>query len=160
MKKKSITAIKKDIHSFIREVTVQFKPLNTERITVDNPARVSEFVQDKIGNDARESFILLCIGNKNEVVSYSIISIGTVAEAIVHPREVFLPAIMTKASGIIVAHNHPSGVNLPSRQDIETTKRLVEAGKVIGIPLVDHIIVGFNHPAGNFYSMRENGYIN
>ena len=160
MKKKSITAIKKDIHSMIREVTVQFKPLNTERITVDNPARVSEFVQDKIGNDARESFILLCIGNKNEVVSYSVISIGTVTEAIVHPREVFLPAIMTKASGIIVAHNHPSGVNLPSRQDIETTKRLVEAGKVIGIPLVDHIIVGFNHPAGSFYSMRENGYIN
>ena len=160
MKKKSITAIKKDIHSMIREVTVQFKPLNTERITVDNPARVSEFVQDKIGNDARESFILLCIGNKNEVVSYSVISIGTVTEAIVHPREVFLPAIMTKASGIIVAHNHPSGVNLPSRQDIETTKRLVEAGKVIGIPLVDHIIVGFNHPAGSFYSMNENGYIN
>lgn len=160
MKKKSITAIKKDIHSMIREVTVQFKPLDTERIKVDNPARVSEFVQDKIGNDARESFILLCIGNKNEVVSYSVISIGTVTEAIVHPREVFLPAIMTKASGIIVAHNHPSGVNLPSRQDIETTKRLAEAGKVIGIPLVDHIIVGFNHPAGSFYSMKENGYIN
>ena len=160
MKKKSITAIKKDIHSMIREVTVQFKPLNTERIKVDNPARVSEFVQDKIGNDARESFILLCIGNKNEVVSYSVISIGTVTEAIVHPREVFLPAVMTKASGIIVAHNHPSGVNLPSRQDIETTKRLVEAGKVIGIPLVDHIIVGFNHPAGSYYSMKENGYIN
>ena len=160
MKKKSITAIKKDIHSMIREVTVQFKPLNTERIKVDNPASVSEFVQDKIGNDARESFILLCIGNKNEVVSYSVISIGTVTETIVHPREVFLPAIMTKASGIIVAHNHPSGVNLPSRQDIETTKRLVEAGKVIGIPLVDHIIVGFNHPAGSFYSMKENGYIN
>ena len=159
MKKKSITAIKKDIHSMIREVTVQFKPLDTERITVDNPARVSEFVQDKIGNDARESFILLSIGNKNEVVSYSVISIGTVTEAIVHPREVFLPAIMTKASGIIVAHNHPSGSNLPSRQDIETTKRLVEAGKVIGIPLVDHIIVGFNHPAGSFYSMKENGYI-
>lgn len=160
MKKKSITAIKKDIHSMIREVTVQFKPLDTERIKVDNPARVSEFVQDKIGNDARESFILLCIGNKNEVVSYSVISIGTIIEAIVHPREVFLPAIMTKASGIIVAHNHPSGVNLPSRQDIETTKRLIEAGKVIGIPLVDHIIVGFNHPAGSYYSMKENGYIN
>lgn len=67
---------------------------------------------------------------------------------------------MTKASGIIVAHNHPSGVNLPSRQDIETTKRLTEAGKVIGIPLVDHIIVGFNCSADNFYSMKENGYIN
>ena len=159
MKKKSITAIKKDIHSMIREVTVQFKPLNTERIKVDNPARVSEFVQDKIGNDTRESFILLCINNKNEVVSYSVISIGTVTEAIVHPREVFLPAIMTKASGIIVAHNHPSGSNLPSRQDIDTTKRLMETGKIIGIPLVDHIIVGFNTPAEEYYSMKENGYM-
>lgn len=159
MKKKSITAIKKDIHSMMREVVIQFKPLDTERIKVDNPERVSAFVQEKIGNDARESFILLCIGNKNEVVSYSVISVGTITETIVHPREVFLPAIMTKASGVIVAHNHPSGSNLPSRQDIETTKRLVEAGKVIGIPLVDHIIVGFNHPAGSFYSMKENGYI-
>ena len=160
MKKKSITAIKKDTRSMIREVVIQFKPLDTERIKVDNPAKVSEFISEKIGNDARENFILLCIGNKNEVVSYSVISVGTITEAIVHPREVFIPAIMTKASGIIVAHNHPSGVNLPSRQDIETTKRLAEAGKVIGIPLVDHIIVGFNHPAGSFYSMKENGYIN
>jgi DNA repair protein RadC len=159
MKKKSITAIKKDIHSMIREVVIQFKPLDTERIKVDNPERVSAFVQEKIGNDARESFILLCIGNKNEIVSYSVISVGTITEAIVHPREVFLPAIMTKASGVIVAHNHPSGSNLPSRQDIETTKRLVEAGKVIGIQLVDHIIVGFNDNYGNYYSMKENGYI-
>ena len=160
MKKKSITAIKKDIHSMIREVVIQFKPLDTERIKVDNPGRVSAFIQEKIGNNARESFILLCIGNKNEVVSYSVISVGTINEAIVHPREVFLSAIMTKASGVIVAHNHPSGSNLPSRHDIETTKRLVEAGKVIGIQLVDHIIVGFNDNYGHHYSMKENGYIN
>ena len=159
MKKKSITAIKKDIHSMIREVVIQFKPLDTERIKVNNPERVSAFVQAKIGNDARESFILLCVGNKNEVVSYSVISVGTITEAIVHPREVFIPAIMTKASGVIVAHNHPSGNHLPSRQDIETTKRLVDAGKIIGIPLMDHIIVGFDTTIGEFYSMRENGYI-
>ena len=160
MKKKSITTVKKSIHSYIREISLQFKPLDSERIKVDNPGKVVQFIKNKIGEQSCENFVLLCLNNKNEIVSYSLISIGTIAEAIVHPCEVFLPAIMTKASGVIVAHNHPSGSNLPSRQDIETTKRLVEAGKVIGIPLVDHIIVGFNHPAGSFYSMKENGYIN
>ena len=159
MKKKSITEIKKNMHSFIREVSVQFKTLNTERIKVDNPDRVAEFISKRIGNQSCENFILLCISNKNEVVSWSMISIGTITEAIVHPREVFIPAVMTKASGVIVAHNHPSGSNLPSKQDIETTKRLEEAGKIMGIPLVDHIIVGFNNN-GDFYSMKENGYIN
>lgn len=158
MKKKSITAIEKGIHSMIREITIQFKPLDTERIAVSNPKAVADFIGNKIGRDAVESFILLCVSNKNEVVSYSMISIGTIAETIVHPREIFLPAIMTKASGIIVAHNHPSGNNLPSRQDIDATKRLLEAGKIIGIPLIDHIIIGFNNHE-DFYSMKENGYL-
>jgi DNA repair protein RadC len=92
------------------------------------------------------------------VVSYSVISVGTVSEAIVHPCEVFLSAVLTLASGVIVAHNHPSGNHLPSKQDIETTKRLAEAGRIMGIQLVDHIIIGFNN-AGDFYSMKENGYI-
>lgn len=85
----------------------------------------------------------------------SIISIGTITEAIVHPREVFRDAIREGGSGIIVTHNHPSGILTPSRQDIETTRRLVEAGKIVGIPVVDHIIL----TNSSFYSMKENGYI-
>ena len=158
MKKKSITAIEKGIHSMIREITIQFKPLDTERIAVSNPKAVADFIGNKIGYSAVESFILLCISNKNEVVSYSVISIGTIDETIVHPREIFLPAIMTKAARVIVAHNHPSGSSLPCRQDIAATERLLEAGKIIGIPLIDHIIIGFNNHE-DFYSMRENGYI-
>ena len=160
MKKKSITEIKKSTCLMIREVVIKFKPLDTERINVSNPEAVSRFIRSKIGDNAVESFILLCVSNKNEVVSYSVISVGTITETLIHPREVFLPAVMTKANSVIVAHNHPSGVNLPSRQDIEATKRLVEAGKIIGIPLVDHIIVGFNDSLYNYYSMKENGYIN
>lgn len=159
MKKKSITEIKKSTCLMIREVVIKFKPLDTERINVSNPEAVSRFIRSKIGDDAVESFILLCVNNKNTVISYSVISVGTITETIIHPREVFLPAIMTKASCVIVAHNHPSGNNLPSREDISTTKRLVEAGKIIGIPVLDHIIVGFNDFA-SFYSMKENGYIN
>lgn len=159
MKKQSITSIKKKTSSMVREVIVQYKAMDTEKIHVADPYNVSMFIQRTIGNDARENFILLCIDNKNTIVGYSLISIGTVSEAVVHPREVFIPAIMTKASGVIVAHNHPSGSNLPSRQDIETTKRLVEAGKILGIPVVDHIIVGFYDNYGNYYSMKEHNYM-
>ena len=101
MKKKSITAIKKKTSSMVREVIVQYKAMDTEKIRITDPYNVSMFIQRTIGNDARENFILLCIDNKNTIVGYSLISIGTVSEAVVHPREVFIPAIMTKASGAI-----------------------------------------------------------
>jgi len=84
-----------------------------------------------------------------------IVSIGTITEAIVHPREVFRDAIKEAGSGIIVTHNHPSGNASPSKQDIDTTKRLVEAGKIVGIPLLDHIIL----TNSSYYSMKENGYM-
>ena len=157
--KKSITAIKKGLNSFMREVVVQYKPLDTEKIHADRPDKIAGFIHSRIGNDCRENFIILCMSNKNEIVSYSLVSVGTVSEAIVHPREVFISAIMTKASGVIIAHNHPSGNTTPSRQDIDTTKRLVDGGKIIGIPVMDHIIVGFNNDIRNYYSMKENGFI-
>ena len=89
------------------------------------------------------------------LIKKSVVSIGTITEAIVHPREVFRDAIREGGSGIIVTHNHPSGNPSPSKQDIETTRRLIEAGKIVGIPLVDHIIL----TDSTFYSMKENGYI-
>lgn len=156
--KTSNTKIKKNLCSYIREIVVQYQPLETEIITLNNPERVYEFIREKIGNQSNEYFVTLCVNNQNEIVSYALVSIGTVSEAIVHPREVFISAIMSKASGIIVAHNHPSGHMTPSSQDIETTKRLSEAGKIIGIPMIDHIIVGFNNNF-EYYSMKENGYI-
>lgn len=82
---------------------------------------------------------------------------GTVSESIVHPREVFGAAILGNCSGIIIAHNHPSGTLTPSRQDLETTMRPVDAGKIIGIPIIDHIIIGFN--SANYYSLKEEGHI-
>jgi DNA repair protein RadC len=84
-----------------------------------------------------------------------VVSIGTISEAIVHPREVFKEAIRESGSSIIVAHNHPSGEVNPSKEDISTTKRLSEAGRLIGIPLLDHVIVCDS----SYYSMKENGYL-
>lgn len=155
--KKEYKEIKSNTVMFVREISVSYKALDTPKIRVNVPQLVAEFVRSRIGNESREHFSVLCINNKNMVVGYHTASIGTVTESIVHPREVYSVAILTGASGIIVCHNHPSGNVEPSRHDIETTRRLVEAGKIIGIPLVDHILVGF--ATDEFKSLKEMGYI-
>ncbi len=140
---------------YVREVTTRYRKLRTKSSHLNSPYEVHKFLKPKIANECREHFCILGINNKNILLIYSVISIGTITESIVHPREVFLPAIRELCSGLIIAHNHPSGNPAPSNQDIETTKRLIEAGKILGIPLVDHIIVTPN----TFYSLKENGYI-
>lgn len=145
--------MKKD-QKYIREVKASFKKLNTETIHVQNPQAVCEFIKSQIGNATKEHFIVLGIDNKNMVIIYHVVSIGTITEMIVHPREVFMPVIKSLCSGVILAHNHPSGNPMPSRQDSETTRRMAEAGKILGIPVIDHIIVG-----NDYYSFAENGLI-
>lgn len=119
------------------------------------PLAVWELLLPETANAQKEEFRVLVINNKNMLIKKSIISIGTITESIVHPREVFRDAIREGGSGIIVTHNHPSGILTPSRQDIETTKRLIEAGNIVGIPVIDHIII----TNSSFFSMKENGYI-
>ena len=122
---------------------------------ISTPLAVWELLLPETAGSLKEEFRVLVINNKNMLIKKSIISIGTITEAIVHPREVFRDAIREGGSGIIVTHNHPSGILTPSRQDIETTKRLVDAGRIVGIPVVDHIIL----TNSSYYSMKENGYI-
>ncbi len=122
---------------------------------IGTPLAVWELLLPEIAGVQKEEFRVLVINNKNMLIKKSVISIGTITEAIVHPREVFRDAIREGGSGIIVTHNHPSGILTPSRQDIETTKRLIEAGTIVGIPVVDHIILTNT----SYYSMKENGYI-
>jgi DNA repair protein RadC len=143
--------------SYIREVKITYKTLKTKRIHVSSPNAVKNFLIELLGNECKENFAVLLVNNKNMLVKCDIISRGTVSEAIVHPREVFVSACRSLASGIIICHNHPSGVLNPSKQDIDTTRRLVECGKIMGIPLMDHIIVGFD--TEEYYSMKENGYV-
>lgn len=148
--------IKKSSSLYVRELKTKYKSLNTERIHINDPGKVSDFIREQIGEENREHFSILGINNKNMVVIYHNVSVGTATESIVHPREVFTAAILSGCSGIIITHNHPSGNLTPSKQDIEVTKRITEAGKVLGIPLIDHIIVGFDNPG--YYSMKENGH--
>jgi DNA repair protein RadC len=103
----------------------------------------------------REYFIVASLDTKNQPVSINVCHIGSLNASIVHPREVMKSAILSNAASIIVGHNHPSGKPEPSKEDIDVTKRLVEAGKIIGIDVIDHIIVGDE----TYTSLKEKGYI-
>ncbi|MBQ6501535.1 MAG: JAB domain-containing protein [Mogibacterium sp.] len=90
----------------------------------------------------RETVVVLSLNAKGEVIGCHEASIGDIVSSAVHPREIFKHAILSNAASIVVAHNHPSGDPEPSAQDIDATKRLKEAGNILGIPLLDHIVIG------------------
>ena len=106
-----------------------------------------------VQEEAQEVFGILILNTKHKIVAVHEISRGALNSSLVHPREVFKPAVLHNASAIICFHNHPSGDPEPSREDIQTTKRLVEAGKIMGIEILDHIIVGDDR----YVSLKERG---
>ncbi len=101
--------------------------------------------------EPEEHFCIFCLNTKNKIVGVHTISIGSLDASIVHPREVFKAAMLNNASRIICLHNHPSGDPVPSKEDIELTRRLIEAGKILGIEVLDHIIIGEQR----YVSMKE-----
>lgn len=112
----------------------------TPKILLDSPKKVCKFLQEKIGKEKKEHFMILYLDTRSSLIVDEI-SVGTLNASLIHPREVFSKAILNNASHVIVAHNHPSGDSKPSNDDIATTRRLVEAGKLLGISVIDHIIV-------------------
>ena len=103
----------------------------------------------------REHFVAITLDGASRVINTRVISIGTINQSLVHPREVFRPAILDNAVGMIVAHNHPSGQLVPSIEDKRVTKRLKEVGVLIGIELLDHVILSCE----GYYSLREEGLL-
>ena len=103
---------------------------------------VFDHFHSRLRDERKEYFYALHMDNKNRVIREDLVSIGSLSTSIVHPREVFKPAIRESATGIILAHNHPSGDPTPSVDDISTTKRLKKVGLVVGIDVMDHIIIG------------------
>ncbi|MFR1381384.1 MAG: JAB domain-containing protein [Clostridium neonatale] len=103
----------------------------------------------------REELIVACLNAKNEVNSVNVVSIGSLNNSIVHPREVFKTAILSNAASIVMIHNHPSGDVTPSKEDKEITLRIKESGIILGIKLLDHIIIGND----TYYSFKEHGDI-
>ena len=104
----------------------------------------------------REHFVLMCLDTKNKVNALNVVSVGTLNGAMVHPREVFKPAILANAAAVILGHNHPSGDTTPSREDKKIVKRLAEVGKILGIEVLDSLIIGDD---GDFVSFKEQGLI-
>ena len=100
----------------------------------------------------QESFICIYLDNKHRIISEKEISVGTLTKSIVHPRECFAPAIQLRAAAVILIHNHPSGEPEPSGADIKITKRLTEVGKLVGIKVLDHVIIG-----DGYYSFVDEG---
>lgn len=103
----------------------------------------------------KEHFICVSLNGAHEVLALRVVSIGTLNRTLVHPREVFSDPVSESAGGIICAHNHPSGNTDPSREDIELTERIVEAGNILGINLLDHLIVS----ESGYFSFLENGLL-
>lgn len=122
---------------------------------IASPEDVYKRIYPKLREQKKEMFIELCLDTKNQIIKEDTISIGSLNANIVHPREVFKVALAESAAHIIVAHNHPSGDPTPSREDIEITKKLIEAGKIIGIDVLDHVIIGDKR----HFSMKEAGHI-
>jgi len=103
---------------------------------------VFNYFHEKLKNEKQEHFYVLILNSQNHIIKEELISKGVLDSAIIHPREVFKPAIKHSASKIILAHNHPSGNPKPSKEDLEITKKLIEAGKLIDIKILDHVIIG------------------
>lgn len=109
-------------------------------VRIDGPADGAALFK-RLGKLKREHFVIATLDAAHQVIDQHTVSVGTLTASLVHPREVFIPAIRDRAQAIIVAHNHPSGSLTPSTADIDVTERLREAGRLIGIEVLDHFII-------------------
>jgi DNA repair protein RadC len=126
-----------------------------DRYVIRSPEDGAKYVMEDMRFLSQEHFVAIYLNTKNQVIHRKTIFIGSLNSSIVHPREVFKEAIKRSAASIICAHNHPSGDPTPSREDIDVTKRLAECGRIIGIELLDHLIIGDQ----KFVSLKEKGYV-
>lgn len=133
--------------------SISLSSLNNVRIT--HASIVFDYYKNVFFNKKQECFYCIYLDSNKVVISEKLLFIGTLDHSLVHPREVFKEAISVSSSSIICIHNHPSGNVLPSRNDIDITKRLIEIGEMLGIRVIDHVIIG----SEKYYSFLENGDI-
>jgi DNA repair protein RadC len=123
----------------------------SKKVRTDMPAQVAELFMEEMRHLRKEVFSILMLTTKNQIICIEKIAVGSLNSAVVHPREVFANAIKRGAASVILVHNHPSGDPSPSREDLELTSRLVDAGAILGISVKDHLIIG----DGVFISMKQ-----
>lgn len=129
--------------------------IELDDLDIKKPQDVVKAIRARIQDKAKEHFKLILLNTRNKIIGISTVSIGTLNTSLVHPREIFKEAIIHNAASVVLAHNHPSGDTEPSENDLTITKRLVEAGKILGIEVLDHIIVTKN----SFFSFKEKGLL-
>ncbi len=117
--------------------------------------KIYDLIRPYLEDKQTEHFLIITLDARYHLIAMDNISIGTVNQSLVHPREVFKAAINRRASFIILAHNHPSGDSNPSKEDLIVTEKLISISKVIGIPIIDHVIVG----DANFMSLKDEEYL-
>jgi len=120
-----------------------------------SPKDVYALMYPKMREQKKEKFITLYLDTKNQILKEEVVSIGSLNASIVHPREVFKSALMESSASVIMVHNHPSGDPSPSREDIMVTEKMVEGGKLLGIDVLDHIIIG----DGRYVSLKDEGFV-
>ena len=123
------------------------------------PEEITDYCAD-MREAAQEMFVVVCLNTRNRIIDRVMVSLGIQDSSLVHPREVFRPAILKSAAAVVLVHNHPSGDSTPSAEDVRMTLQLVQAGQIIGIRVLDHMIIG--RPEGlqkGFLSMRETGVV-
>ncbi len=126
-----------------------------ERYVVHSPKDVADYMMARLRYENKEFFISMLLNTKNQVLATPTISVGSLTASIVHPREIFREAIHYAAAVIILIHNHPSGDPSPSKEDLFVTEKLIKAGKLMDIAVLDHVIIGDN----KYISLKENGMI-
>src|SRR5215470_3096709 len=168
---------------YTQETTTQMILLAEEKITKTKPASVpiyrvtlvrdgripcynqqirsavdaSTLLHTYLADVDREHFVVLMLDQKNKIIGINTVSVGSLTASVVHSREVFKPAILSNAAAIILAHNHPSGAPQPSQEDRVLTVRLVAAGKLLGISVLDHVIIGDGTSA--YFSFADEGLL-
>ena len=135
---------------------------NGSPVRARSPEDIAALCED-IRLSAQEAFVVIDLNAKNNVIDKRLVTLGLLDASLVHPREVFRGAITSGAAAVVVVHNHPSGDPTPSAEDIRITRQLVEAGRVLDIRVLDHVVIGRPNAAGNgtpgFLSMREAGLV-
>lgn len=145
-------------NNIICEEIMTLKQIKRKRKNKKIPSKVTssfalaQWLSTLIGNESQEHLIVVCLNTKNEINSYSTVSVGSLNQSIAHPRDIMQRALLSNAARIIIAHNHPSGYPHPSKNDNDFTSRMNKACTLLGIDLLDHIIVT---DTDKYYSYRE-----
>ena len=139
----------------VAEIGKRMSAIKIEKIKISSPGDAAMVLMEEMRYYQKEYFKIILLDTKNNIKKISQISVGSLNSSIVHPREVFHEAVLNLSSSIILIHNHPSGECQPSHEDIVLTNRLDECGKILGIKILDHIIIG----DGIFFSFKEEGLI-